>query len=215
MMATAPPPAVYAGVREIATTGTWYRELAPLRYDVTERYSTVRWRGRVATVHAATEYTVAAAPPAEGLVLTAETLDQDERVDANGSVHLLSYRRVTHAADLRRGGSGIRSSADVRTVDVAFTAGTTTIPASLTPHRETLPLAATMRRTELESGTYGTSTVVGTMRGQRRAPYHCGGRLVRGKRQRVDAAVGRTASASTPTVPRRPTTARPDSRCAT
>ena len=161
MMASAPPPAVYAGIREIATTGTWYRELAPLRYDVTERYSTVRWRGRVATLRATTAY-AAVTPPANGIVLTSETLDQDERVEANGSVRLLSYRRVTHAANLQSGGSSIRSSADVRTIEVTFMGGATTIPASLTPHRETLPLAAVMRRTELETGTFGTSAVAGT-----------------------------------------------------
>jgi hypothetical protein len=161
MMAIVAPPAVYAGVREIATTGTWYRELAPVRYDVSESYSVVQWKNRVATLRGTLTFTVSM-PPADGMFLTTATVEQREGIDLDGSVRLLSFHRVTHAADVRSGGTvSVTSASDERTVDVSYPAGETTIPSSLAPHEETLSLATTTLRTELNTGAFGSSAVVG------------------------------------------------------
>jgi hypothetical protein len=160
MMATAAPPAVYAGVREIQSGGAMNRELATARYDVTERYAVVRRQGRVATLRGTIAYDVVD-PPAQGLVLTAATIDEQEQVDADGSVRLLSYHRITHAANVR-GKPLSSSSADVRSVERSFAGGETIIPRSLKPHREVLSLAGTERRTESDVGSSGSNSAIGT-----------------------------------------------------
>ena len=160
MLATVSPPAVYAGVREIQTGGSWYGEPAPARYDVVERYAVVRRLGRLATLRGTIVYT-SAQPPADGIVLTTATIDQDERIEADGTVRMLSFHRTTHASHIRSGSIPSLLS-DVRSVEMSFTGGRTMIPASLEPHRGALSLGATMRRTELDAGTPGSPGGFGT-----------------------------------------------------
>jgi len=147
MSSAAPPPAIYVGMRRIETGGMWDGEPAPALYDVTESYAAAKWKGRVATLHGMVAYR-SLGPSADGIVLNAATIDQQEQINPDGSVRLLSSRRVTVADHLR----GATSSVFRRSVEIAFAGGQTMIPASLVPHQVVLPLAATLSTTDSDRG---------------------------------------------------------------
>jgi hypothetical protein len=154
---------VYAGVREIATTGVLYRELAPARYAVTERYAQSNSPGSaVATLRGTIAYTPLAVPPS-GIIATEATIEQREEIGRDASVRVLSVVRATHAANVHDVGTGVRSTSDVRTLERSVPGGETIVPASLRPHHEALPLASTIRRAESDTGAMGSGGVIGTL----------------------------------------------------